>query len=209
MKKTFALALFAASMAAPLAALAAPVDLIVNGSFEDNLMANGNWDVYYGTTALAGWSAGANGVELRNNIAGTALAGVNYVELDTYNNSSISQTVSTVAGQWYALSFNYSNRADTAVDTNGLSWSFGSAAGTAPALPAVTGDHSWATFNTLVQATSSSTVLNFAALGNSDGLGTSLDKVSLTTAVPEPQTYALMLAGLAAVGFVARRRAKR
>ena len=206
MKKTFALALFAASMAAPLAALAAPVDLIVNGSFEDNLMANGNWSIF---SSLNGWSAGANGVELRNNIAGTALAGVNFVELDTTANSSISQTVSTVNGQWYALSFNYSNRADTAVDTNGLSWSFGSAGGTAPALPAVTGDHSWATFNTLVQATSSSTVLNFAALGNSDGLGTSLDKVSLTTAVPEPQTYALMLAGLAAVGFVARRRAKR
>ena len=188
-----------------MAAAAAPVDLIVNGSFEENLMANGHWSIFSG---LNGWSAGAHGVELRNNIAGTALDGVNFVELDTTANSSISQTVSTVAGQWYALSFNYSNRADTAVDTNGLSWSFGGSAGTAAALPAVSGDHSWTTFNTLVQATGSSTMLNFAALGNSDGYGTSLDKVSLTAAVPEPQTYALMLAGLIAVGFVSRRRAK-
>ena len=37
--------------------------------------------------------------------------------------------------------------------------------------------------------------------------GLAIDNVTLTvTAVPEPETYALMLAGLAAVGFVARRR---
>jgi hypothetical protein len=30
----------------------------------------------------------------------------------------------------------------------------------------------------------------------------------LVTAVPEPSTYALMLAGLAGIGFVARRRSK-
>jgi len=202
MKKIFALALFAASMAAS----AAPTNLLINGSFEDNLMSNGNWAISNG---LTGWSAGANGVETRNNVAGTALAGINFVELDTTANSSISQAVSTVAGQWYSLSFNYSNRMDTAVDTNGLTWSFGSASGIAAALPATTGDHSWAQFSTLVQATGSNTVLSFAAAGTSDGYGTSLDKVSLTTAVPEPETYALMLAGLAAVGFMARRRAKR
>ncbi|MEY2653839.1 MAG: hypothetical protein RLZZ524_867, partial [Pseudomonadota bacterium] len=33
-----------------------------------------------------------------------------------------------------------------------------------------------------------------------------IDSVSITTAVPEPETYAMMLAGLGAIGFLSRRR---
>ncbi len=39
-----------------------------------------------------------------------------------------------------------------------------------------------------------------------NGTGVVVDDLMFTTAVPEPGTYALLLAGLAAVGFVARRR---
>ena len=38
------------------------------------------------------------------------------------------------------------------------------------------------------------------ATGNSDSYGTSLDNVSVTAAIPEPSTYALMFGGLAAIG---------
>lgn len=49
-------------------------------------------------------------------------------------------------------------------------------------------------------------VLRFSATGPNDSLGGSLDNVSLTAAVPEPGTYALMAAGLLALGFITRRR---
>jgi len=41
------------------------------------------------------------------------------------------------------------------------------------------------------------------------GMGLVMDDVTFTTPVPEPETYALMLAGLGLVGWAARRRARK
>lgn len=47
--------------------------------------------------------------------------------------------------------------------------------------------------------------LSFQNVGG-DNVGALLDNVAVTTAVPEPETYALLAAGLVAVGFMSRRR---
>ena len=48
--------------------------------------------------------------------------------------------------------------------------------------------------------------LRFAATGTSDSYGGSLDAVSLTAAVPEASTWAMMILGFFGVGFMAYRR---
>jgi hypothetical protein len=83
--KTAALAALLATGAAH-----ASTELLTNGSFEADLQGNGSWNIY---TNLTGWIGGAYGIELRNNVVGVAPDGVNFVELDTYANSSMSQSV--------------------------------------------------------------------------------------------------------------------
>lgn len=210
MKKLLAAAL----LTAPLLALAGPVNLLTNGSFEATPQAAGSWSRQ---STLPGWVVAANQAELRNDVVGKASQGSNYLELDVDNNSLISQTIATILGQWYELSFDFANRAGVAVSSNGLGWSFGGTSGLAPVVGYnATADNQWNHFSILVKATGTSSTLSLWATGTSDSLGSSLDNVALVTAsgssltgtVPEPQSLALLLAGLGGMLWVSRRRAR-
>jgi len=184
--------LLSAALVAPMAAWADD-NLLVNGSFEATAQANGSWNIY---SPIPGWTANPDGS--------------NYAELDANVNGSITQSFATVAGAEYTLSFWYSNRTNTAVATNGLSFGLGNGWIAAPGLAVNnSGDNQWSQVSYNFIAGGGTTTLSFMATGNSDSYGTSLDKVSVTAAVPEPSTYALMFGGLAAVGFIARRRRQR
>jgi hypothetical protein len=189
-------------------------NIVLNGGFEDtasstptygsNLVPNGTWSVF---NSLAGtWSSTA-GIEVRNNVAGAAFEGVKYVELDVYGNTKIQQTLRTVVNQQYELSFWYSPREGTSAATNGVTWAFGGNSGSVIGPAGVSSGNQWAGFTQTFTATSTSTVLSFTGRGNSDGYGTSLDAVSVS-AVPEPSDFAMMLAGLAVIGAVVRKRSK-
>ena len=108
----------------------------------------------------------------------------------------------------YNLSFWFSAREGVAAGSNGLGFTFGGLSGqvltTTAGAPVGTGNV-WQQYTGLVRLNGTETLL-FYASGRSDSVGGSLDNVSVTTAVPEPESYALMLAGLGLMGAIARRR---
>ncbi len=188
-----------AFLVTPMLASAA-VELVANGSFEADFQSNGTWNIYKN---LTGWT-GAPNVELRNNVAGSAFEGVNFIELDTYSNSSISQVLIGTPGL-YQLSFWYSARPGTG-NTNDLSFTLD---GSAPVtvLNGASGSsyHNWQNYSTIFNFDGNG-LLKFSAIGKSDSYGGSLDMISFTSVVPEPEIYAMILIGLALLGFMARYR---
>lgn len=150
-------------------------ELVVNGSFEDPDIPSGSWSVH---TSITGWSS-TNGIEIRDNVAGTASDGDQFVELDVHVNSAMSQTLSTSSGKNYLLSFDYSPRINQPSSTNTIEayWD-----GNLVASLTGTGSNVnvWSTNTFNVVASGSSTVLEFRAAGTSDSLGGNVDAVSVT-----------------------------
>jgi hypothetical protein len=184
----------------------AQANLVVNGSFEDySSVTAGNWSIFGSGN---GWTTGANGVEIRNAVAGTAAQGVRFAELDTTANSWISQIIQTNANQALELSYSYAPRAGVASNSNGIQifWnglSLGTISGNG------NNGSSWNDLVYDVQADANGFgVLKFASIGVSDSLGGSLDNIAVT-AVPEPETGAMLLTGLGILAAVTRRRKAR
>lgn len=201
MKSSFKKILTVAAFAA-LSVSAAQANLIVNGGFESNYQAPGTWNVY---SSLTGWTGGAGGIELRNNNAGTAYEGSNFVELDTYYNSLASQVVTTT-GEHYTLSFAYAPRAGVGSASNGIEvWWNSMLVGTFTGSGIGASDNVWGIYSIDVEGTAPSSTLEFRAVGTSDGLGGSLDAVSLE--IPEPSSLALLGLALGGLGFFSRRKA--
>jgi hypothetical protein len=212
MKKIIALAALAA-----LSATASAANLLSDGSFESITQAAGTWNVYKGVS-LPGWTvtkasgaATPNGLEVRNNNAGTAEDGVNFVELDGYENDKISQSFSTVVGKEYEITFWFADRAGVASKSEGFAANVKTSGGTLLAgssFGGALGDNgaSWHLATIDFTATSTSTVFSIAATGTSDGYGTSFDNFSAAAVVPEPATLGLFAAGLAVLGLSSRRR---
>jgi hypothetical protein len=127
----------------------------------------------------------------------------NYVDLDGSTQSSgvLQNSVQLTAGVTYTLSFSLAGDQRNAGPDN-VDVHFGDASGT---FSRGTSDGFSTSTLTFTPTQSGSYAFNFHDLGN-DNQGALLDNVRITSAVPEPATGALLLAGLGLMGFVGRRR---
>ncbi len=159
---------------------------------------------------------GEAGQKLATSFTGASPLGGKFVVLDgdTSFNGALTQAISGLtAGKSYQVSFYWAgsqlqNR--TGDTTERLDVSFGGVTqSTDTVFNASQGFTGWMLQTFRFTATGSDDVLSFLSVGTPNGLPpvALLDGVSLT-AVPEPATWGLMLAGFGMIGIAARRRGK-
>ncbi len=223
--KTLKLAVAAIAI---LATSAHAATLLTNGSFETPVVPAGTFLSFgVGSSAITGWvvvgPAGTSvspvsGTFSQNGVAFTAQDGIQWLDLTGFNINStegVSQTVGTTIGNRYQLSYFVGNTtgggifgttSTVNVSVNGVPTFSDTNSTVSPAA------QNWQQFTHTFVATGASTIL---ALLNGDPVSDNnngLDNVVLLDlgpavgAVPEPETYAMLLAGLGLLGFVARRK---
>jgi hypothetical protein len=206
MKKIIALA----ALAAISATASAAGNLFTDGSFESISQASGTWNTY---TSVPGWVVTkangmptSTGLEIRDNIAGTAEDGHNFIELDGYENDMIKQSFATTIGKEYEISFWFEDRAGVGPGSQGFVATVKSGSALSTGFGAI-GDNgaAWHLVTMDFTAGSTTSVFSIKATGKSDGVGTSFDNFQ-AAAIPEPASLGLFAAGIAVLGLTSRRR---
>lgn len=207
--KAVALAFVAAAVTAS-SAQAIPV---INGSFEDGAPISGGSTLLStgDVTSITGWSILPNGSDYVDNTLWDAQSGSRSVELSGFGTGGISQQIDNqfTPGLQYRISFwatvnpfasdgNY--RAVVSASGGGDElFSYTKTAANSPT------DMNYLRYSYLWTPDSASSTISFRTI-DPGPLGIVIDNVSVSSSlVPEPATWALMLAGFGLTGFAMRR----
>jgi choice-of-anchor C domain-containing protein len=214
MKLTKPLFAALALVASVSASAAVPTNLLTNGSFEATVVSSnpGYSTLGASTSLLPGWTINSGSVDIVGNYW-NAQDGINSVDLSgSAAKGVISQAFSTTAGQSYNVSYWLAGNPDDAVKLKTGTVSVGNQT-QGFSFDATGKTHTnmgWIEKSFSFVASGSSSTLSFASNqlntnGSLSSWGPALDNVSVS-AVPEPETYAMLLAGLASVSLIVRRR---
>ncbi len=155
-------------------------NLLVNGSFEDPSVEEGDWDIF---STVAGWTiALSDGLELwANGFYGGASDGNQNAELDGNAPTKITQNVTTVPGATYELRFDFSARpdADSTADNNVDGLVNGLAIMNAVANGSDITTNTWSTHSQTFVATGTSTEIGLVDNGTANSLGSLIDNAVL------------------------------
>ncbi len=188
--------------------LSSHANLIINGSFEDNDVAYGQWQ-WFVADDVNGWN-GSN-IEIWDHLQGeAAYHGQQFAELNAHPRPqsafSIYQDFATTAGQTYSLSFAYQARRNKIDETFSVAVSDVAGQLNSSIMSWVLNDHTtngWKFFSATFTAQSTMTQLVFTTVRPSTyTYGNFIDDVRVS--VPEPTP--LMLFGLGMLGLGLSRR---
>jgi choice-of-anchor C domain-containing protein len=187
--------------------------IVSNGSFEG--LTQGDFSTI--TTgpsgaAISGWTV-TGSIDWINSYW-TAQNGQNSIDLLGGSSGTIAQTLNTIAGQQYELTYWLSGNPDltsTAIRNGVVTIDMASTDFSYNLSPTNSRTNmNWTEQTLFFTANSNSTTLQFSstATGGNCCYGPALDDVAVT-AVPEPSTWAMMILGFVGVGFMAYRRKNR
>ena len=184
----------------------------VNGSFESSTCgaaAGGFATVNAGNNCITGWTVDSGSVDYINGYW-QAESGVRSIDLAGNSPGTISQIFDTVAGHLYSVDYYLSGNPDggSIAKFGVVSAVNGSLISSATFLGiqgASRANMNYLPWNFTFTATGPTTKLSFASAPSAGNFyGAALDSVSVTSAVPEPSTWAMLLLGFVGLGAAMR-----
>lgn len=195
----------AAALAAALVAGGASAAILVNGSFEEGADPGSFITLGNGSTAITGWTVKGHGVDYIGSYW-TAAHGDRSVDLSALNGGTIQQTIDTIVGKTYKVTFWLAGNPDggqgdkfvaTSVSGDQVnSFSFHVGGGNTKQ------NMGWTQHSYTFKAFDPTATLAFNSQTHTP-YGPALDNVSIS-AVPEPATWAMMIMGFGGVGAAVR-----